>query len=66
MNEMIVQSGMSSRILSLRAKEVLLDSDLPELYSDGGYYTGCTKDVEALRTLSASNSLCLSLSKAKS
>ena len=32
MNEMIVQSEISSRILTLRAKQVILDRDLAELY----------------------------------
>jgi hypothetical protein len=32
MNEMIVQSEISSRILTLRGKQVILDRDLAELY----------------------------------
>ncbi len=32
MNELIVQSEISSRILTLRARQVMLDRDLAELY----------------------------------
>ena len=32
MNELIVQSEISSRILTLRGKQIMLDRDLAELY----------------------------------
>jgi len=54
MNELVVQSEISSHILTLRGKQVMLDRDLAELYQ-----------VKATRLRELDDGRCLSLSKAE-